>query len=161
MPSPAAAFKVARDAALKASAALATAAGGLARVFTDPPTNLKPPYVLTGEDQVLLESSVDCGDEAELFSTIHLWSRTEPRDGGLQARQMGAAIIDVMLGELVVSGWDVDLAELVDERYVTDPDGSTHGVLTLRHMLTLQAETAEPAPAGSPIGLLFLLTRAA
>jgi hypothetical protein len=135
MPSPAAPFKTARQAALAASSALATAMGGAARVFDRRPTNLKPPYVLTGQDQILLDPNGDCPAEAEVYSTIHLWTLREGDDGD-QARAIGAAIVDVMLGALSVDGWEVDLAELVDEQYLTDPDGSTHGIVTVHHDLT-------------------------
>lgn len=134
---PAAPFAQARHAALEGSAALAAAVGAAPQLFTEVQANATPPYVVEGEDQILLEKDA-CADEAEVYATVHIWSLTEPLDRGAQARAMGGAVVGAMLA-LSVTGWDVDLAELQSERYFTDPDQSTHGVLTFHYLLTKQA----------------------
>jgi hypothetical protein len=137
MPSPAGPYKVAQEAALRGSAALETAMVGRLVIYTEVPTNAPLPYVVLGNDQVLQEPG--CATEAEVISTIGFWSRTDPRDKGVQARAMGSAMIDALNVQLVVDGWDVDEWEVREERYSTDPDQSTHGVLVIRHLLTSQA----------------------
>lgn len=136
MPSPADPFKIAQEAALRASAALATAMGGTVRIYTEVPTNAPLPYVVLGDDQVLLDTSSDCADEAEIFSTVGLWARKTPPDKGAQARAMGSAVVDALNIELTITGWTVDLAESQSESYSTDPDQSTKGVLVFRYLLT-------------------------
>lgn len=139
MNSPAGPWKVAYEAVLRASAALRTAMDlPQARIYTDVPEKAKLPYVVIGDDQVIPESGEGCADEAEIFTTINLWSRTAPPDKGVQARAMGAAVIAALATDLAVAGWDVDVWEVQSERYSTDPDQSTHGVIVFRHLLTEQ-----------------------
>lgn len=137
MPSPAAAFRISEEAALRASAALA-AAMGVVRLYTEVPANAPLPYAVIGQHQVLLEVIEDCADEAEVFATIAIWSRPTTPDHGAQARAMGAAIIAALNAQLTITGWDVDLWEMQSERYSTDPDQSTRGVIELRYLLTQQ-----------------------
>lgn len=137
-PTPAAPFHAAQDAALRGSTALATAMGtGGKGILTDPPANVVPPYVVLGQTQILLQND-DCAAEAEVFATVNLWSRTNPLDKGAQARAMGAASVDALNVELAVPGWDCIVWELTSERYVTDPDQSTHGILEFHYLLTKQ-----------------------
>lgn len=140
MHSPAGPFKVSQEAALRASSGLAQAmtagdSGAVSRIYTEVPTNAPTPYVVIGDDQVLIFVS-DCGSEAEIFSTVHLWSRTNPLDKGVQARAIGSEIIGVLNAALVLTGWVIDEWEMTSERYVTDPDGSTHGIIEFRYQLT-------------------------
>jgi|AAFX01.1.fsa_nt_gi hypothetical protein len=135
MPSPAGPFHTAQESALKASSGLIAAAAGPLRVLTEPPTNAMPPYVVIGNTQVLIEAG-DCGDEAEIFATVDVWSRTEPLDKGAQARAMGGEIIDALNLALSIDGWTTVLWEMTSERYVTDPDQSTHGTIEFRYLLT-------------------------
>lgn len=136
MPSPAGPYKTAQEAALRASSALATAMGTV-RIYTEVPADAKLPYIVLGNDQVLLENA-DCAMEAEVTSTVTAWSRTAPLDKGAQARAIGAAIIDALNLELTVPGWDVDEWEVQSEQYLTDPDQSTKLVLVVRHLLLEQ-----------------------
>lgn len=138
MRSPAAAFDTAEEAALRASADLVQAMGlTQARIYTEVPANAPTPYVVRGSHQVLIDDH-DCAAEAEIFSTVTLWARTSPLDGGARARAMGAEIIAALLVKLTVAGWAVDEVELVSERYSTDPDQSTKGVIEIRYLLTEQ-----------------------
>lgn len=138
MPSPAQPFKTAQEVALRASAALASAMGGSVRIYTEVPPNAPLPYVVIGNDDIQQEPPGDCATEAEVTSTIGVWSRTSPLDKGAQARAIGAAIIDALNAQLTVTGWDVDLWELQSEQYSTDPDQSTKGVLVFHYLLTEQ-----------------------
>lgn len=137
MASPAGPYKLAQEAALRASTALATAMGGAVRVYTEVPTGATLPYVVLGNDQILLEND-DCAAEAEVISTLGLWSRKAPLDKGAQARAIGSAIIDALNLQLTVTGWTVDEWEVQSEQYSTDPDQSTKGTVTLRYLLTEQ-----------------------
>lgn len=139
MPSPATAFKAAQEAALRGSADLKTAMGlATARIYTEAPTNAPVPYVVIGLDQVLIEQNEGCADEAEIFATVSWWSRVSPLDKGAQARAMGEAIVDALNLQLTITGWTVDVWELQQERYVTDPDQSTHGLAEFHYQLTAQ-----------------------
>lgn len=137
MGSPAGPFKTALEAALRGSAALATAAGGTLRIYTERPVNAALPYIVIGDDQVQLEN-VECADEAEVFPTVHIWSRKTPLDKGAQARAMGSAVIDALNTQLTVAGWDVTLWGVESETYITDPDQSSHGIINFRHLLLEQ-----------------------
>jgi hypothetical protein len=140
MPSPAEAFHAAQDQALRGSPALVAAMGvGGKGIVTEVSTNQPVPYVIFGQNQIILQENEGCGFMAELFATVSWWSRKSPLDKGAQARAMGAAIIDALNTELAVAGWDVDLWELQHERYVTDPDQSTHGMADFRYLLTEQS----------------------
>lgn len=141
MASPAGPYKLAQEAALRASSALATAMGGSVRIYTEipaqPPGGLPLPYLVLGNDQILLENA-DCAAEAEVVSTVTAWSRTAPLDKGAQARAIGSAIIDALNTQLTVAGWDVDEWEIQSEQYLTDPDQSTKLVLVVKHLLLEQ-----------------------
>jgi hypothetical protein len=140
MPSPAAAFHAAEEAALRGSAALQQAMGAPAepRIYVEVPAGVSLPYVVRGQHQVLIEND-DCAAEAEVFATVTLWSRKKGAlDQGVQARAMGAAIVDVLNVQLTLDGWDVDEWELQSETYSTDPDQSTKGVLVFHYLLTKQ-----------------------
>jgi hypothetical protein len=138
MTSPAGPFKVAQEAALRASAALATAMGGTVRLYTEVPANAPLPYIVIGQDDVSLEPAGDCATEAEITSTLTLWSRTSPLDKGVQARAIGSAVIGALNAELTITGWDVDLWELQGESYSTNADQSARGVVVLHYLLTEQ-----------------------
>lgn len=135
MGSPAQPFKVAQEAALRASSDLTTAMGGKVRIYTEVPPNAPLPYIVIGGDQIILENDV-CADEAEIFSTVNLWSRTNPLDHGVQARAIGSEVITALNQQLNLSGWTVDEWTVQSERYVTDPDGSSHGIITFQYLIT-------------------------
>lgn len=137
MPSPAAPFKTAQEAALRTSNAVQTAMDGTTRLYTEVPADAILPYGVLGNDQVLLDTS-GCAGEAEIFSTVTIWSRKKTLDKGAQARAIGAAVIDALNLQLTVTGWIVDDWELQSEHYVTDPDQSTKGVLVFHYLLTEQ-----------------------
>lgn len=108
-------------------------------ILTEAATNQAVPYVVFGQNQIILDQFEGCGYTAEIFATVHWWSRTSPLDKGAQARAMGSAIIDALNLELAMTGWTVDLWELQQERYVTDPDQSSHGMADFHYLLTQQS----------------------
>jgi hypothetical protein len=138
MPSPAGPYKTAQEAALRASADLQAAMGGSVRIYTEVPAGAVLPYIVLGNDQIILETSPGCADEAEVVSTVTWWSRLSTLDKGVQARAMGSAIVDALNMELTVAGWDVVEWQSQSEHYLTDPDQSTKGIAVIRHLLTEQ-----------------------
>lgn len=134
--SPAAAFHATQEAALRGSAWLKSAMSlATARIYTVVPANATMPYVVLGEDQVFSFDN-GCGSEGEIFATVNWWSKPSPPDSGSQARAMGAAIIGVLDTALALVGHTVDVHEVDDETYVTDPDGSTHGRAVFHYLTT-------------------------
>lgn len=139
MPDVAWPFKAAQEAALRGSAALQAAVGQpRPKVDTEPPANNKAPYVIIGNDTITPIRHEGCADEAEVTSEINWWSLPDPPDRGAQARAMGAAITGALGEAFAVEGWDVDEWEVETLRYVTDPDGSTHGTAVMTYQLTEQ-----------------------
>ncbi len=121
---------------MRASSDLTAAMGTSGRgILTEVPPNQLPPYVLLGEVQGLHEND-PCAAEAEIFATVHFWSRVSPPDKGGQATAMGAAISAALNAQLSLTDWTVDEWEQTDERYSTDPDQSTHGILIFHYLLT-------------------------
>lgn len=140
MSSPAGPFKTAQESALRGSTALAAAMDTGGKGILDAvPANQEPPYVVLGQDQILLENGEGCADEAEVFSTVQWWSRPATPDKQAQARAMGAAIGAALNAALTIAGWDTVLWELLSETYGTDPDQSTHGRAEFRYLLTEQS----------------------
>jgi len=126
-------FAVAQAAALRGSGALATAMG-LAQVlaYEIAPTNAAMPYVLIGDDQVI-DDGDDCQDGSEIFSTVHLWSRPNP-PSRVQARRMEAVVRSLLAADLAIAGHETILAEYQDSRFLPDPGGATHVVMTFRYL---------------------------
>lgn len=136
MGSPAGAFRSAVDALLTSSPGALSGIVDVVRVYVEVPANATLPYVLIGNDQVILTQNDGCADEAEIFSTVQWWSRTSPRDKGVQCRQMGSALVDALATDLTVSGWEVVEWECQSEEYSTDPDQSSRGRAVFRYLLT-------------------------
>lgn len=131
------AFTEAQYAALKASEALAEAMGLTEpRVYRVLPTGAKVPYVVVGEDQ-LIDDSLECeGNEvegAEIFSTVHVWTKPDPPEA-LSPREI-AAVVRKVLKTITIPGYRVMESEFEDVRYLTDPDQSTHAVISHRYVV--------------------------
>lgn len=126
-------FAVAQEAVLRGSAALATAMGlAKVRVYEVAPTNAPKPYVKIGDDQIV-DDSDECQDGSEIFSTIHIWSQPEPPSTS-QARRMSAVVRGLLNADLGIAGHETILAEHQDTRFLTDPGGATHVVMTFRYL---------------------------
>ena len=132
---PAAAFHTAQDAALRGSAELAALfPGGLVRVYSVVPQNAPLPMIRIGDDQ-LLEDSDECVSASEIFATVHVWTRPEPPDVQL-GRQIAGVVRAVLGTELALVGHDTVLGEFTNALHLTDPDGSSHAVLSFRYLTT-------------------------
>ena len=136
MSDPAAAFHTAQEAILRGSTALATAMGlAQPRIYTGPvPANAPLPYIVLGDDQTL-DDSDECQDGSEIFSTIHVWSKPNPPQAQ-QAREIAAVIRSLLNAPLTITGHTVVLFSFEDARFLTDPDSSTHAVITFRYSTT-------------------------
>jgi hypothetical protein len=140
MSSPASAFNAAEEAALRASTALRTAMGGAIRIYHEVPTNAPLPYVVLGQHEIdpVLDGDDSCGEAWAVVSTVNWWAAlTGSVKGSETARAMGAAIYQALRPGLTVAGFATVLTAVeTPERYSTDADLSTHGLLALRHELT-------------------------
>jgi hypothetical protein len=128
------ALHVAIKSALEGSADLATALGGAVRVFSTAPTNARPPYLVIGDDTIEGDDD-ECGEASEITALVNAWVKPNPPNA-TQIRQVGAAIRTALGADLAIDGFD----QLVDRpfenaRYVTDPDGSSHVIVTVRFNL--------------------------
>jgi hypothetical protein len=134
------AFSVGQEAMLRSSTALRAAMGlDKARIYNGPvPANAVLPYVVLGEDQILGDD-IECAESAEIHSTVHVWSRPEPPTAA-EAKRIGDTLIGLLKRPLVVGGYVVDEWQLESARYNTDPDGSTHGWLSFRYLITSTAD---------------------
>lgn len=132
---PGEAFHTAQDAALRGSAALAALwPGGVARIYSVVPQNAPLPYILTGGDQII-EESTECGSGSEINALVHIWTRPDPPDVQL-GRKMAGAVRDALAPDLAIAGFDTVLALFVETRHLTDPDGSSHAVMAFRYSVT-------------------------
>lgn len=134
MSDPASALLTTLEATLRGSAALATAMGGSVRLYAGPiPTNAPLPYVAIGDDQVI-DDSDECQDGSEIFAKVHAWSRPEP-PSATQARSIAAAVRAALKAPIALEGFETVEWAFVDALHLTDPDGSTHVVLTFRYLV--------------------------
>jgi hypothetical protein len=131
---PGAAFNVAQDAALRASPDLVALFNGAPRIFGVVPQNAPLPYVRIGDDQII-EDGIECLGGSEIISLVHVWSRPDP-PGVILGRQIAGVIRAVLYADLGIAGHDTILWEFEDTRHLTDPDGSSHAVLTFRYLTT-------------------------
>jgi hypothetical protein len=139
MPDPAAAFHTAQDAALRSSVELGNLFPDLrARIYGTVPQNAPLPFIRIGDDQII-QDDTDCASGSELYAVVHIWTRPDPPSVQL-ARQMAGVIRDVLSDDdFAIADFDVIFALLVDTRHLTDPDGSTHAVMTFHYALTATA----------------------
>jgi len=142
MADPAAAFHAAEDAALRGSAALAALfPGGVVRVYSTVPQNAPLPFIRIGDDQII-EDSDECASGSEIFATVHVWTKPDPPSVQL-GRQIAGVIRETLAPDLAIAGFDTVLARFQDTRLLTDPDGSSHAVLTFHYFTTaIETETS-------------------
>jgi hypothetical protein len=139
MSSPAQPFRAAQEAALRASSALAQAMGGQIRIYAEVPQSAPLPYVVIGQDEID-DLSEDCGEVHSIVSTVQWWAKlTGAVKGADTVRAMGAAIVGALKTDLAITGHDVVLAIMeIPERYATDPDQSSRGLVAFRYETTAQ-----------------------
>ena len=134
MADPAAAFHAAQDAALRASVDLAALfPGGQPRIYSVVPQNAPLPFLRIGDDQIL-EDSTECVSGSEIYALVHVWTKPDPP--GVQLGRVIAGLVRDILTDIEIAGFDTVLALFVDTRHLTDPDGSSHAVLTFHYSTT-------------------------
>lgn len=141
MSSPALPFKVAEEAALRASAALKVAMGlATVRLYTEVPKNALLPYGVIGQHEID-DLSEDCGGAHSIVSTIQWWTKdVGATKGSVAVRQQGAAIIAALFVELAITGHATTMVEMEEpESYGTDPDQSSRGRVVFRYETTALA----------------------
>jgi len=132
---PGAAFHTAQDTTLRGSATLAGLfPNGTARIYGVVPQNAPLPFLRIGDDQII-EDSDECASSSEIIAQVHVWTRPEPPDVQL-GRQIAGTVRELLAPTLDIAGFDTVLALFVDTRHLTDPDGSSHAVLTFRYLVT-------------------------
>lgn len=140
MADPAVAFHAAQDAALRGSLQIAALfPGRLVRLYSVVPQNAPLPFIRIGDDQII-EDSDECSSGSEIFSAVHVWTMPDPPSVSL-GRQIAGLIRETLAPVLVIEGFDTILARFVDTRLATDPDGSSHAILSFHYFTTAQTET--------------------
>lgn len=107
------------------------------RVYDNPPGAKKRryPYVTIGDEQAL-DDGTSCGDGWEVFSDIHVWSRSATKSK-LEAKDIAAAVVGRLTADsFAVPGFTVT-SQMQTVRTMRDADGITeHAAATIRHLLT-------------------------
>lgn len=130
-------------AALVASADVTAAlTGGFHDV---PPQDVNFPYGTLGEMQVISDVADCFEDSAEIYVTLHTWSRPSSRPAGVtgplgtvEAKAINHTISRALHNANlnVGDGWTLVEFTFRDSRTFTDADGVTvHGVLTFRALM--------------------------
>jgi hypothetical protein len=120
-------------AALGADAAVSNLVG--ARLYDLAPDDVAFPFVALGEIQVVDDGTACFEDAAEIYVTVHVWSRAVGRP---EAHRIAGAVRNALHLTDLDLGADLDLVEIRhrDTRVFTDADGRTaHGVMTFRAMV--------------------------
>lgn len=137
MSDPAAPLQKAQFAALSGDAILATLMGGTSRVFDVVGPATVFPYVTIGDDQVLDRGFACEPDIFEVFSTVHVWSRSTTV-GRVEAKNIAARVRDVLRTLSAVDGFVVTMATHERSDHLRDPDQLTsHSIVTVRYLLTV------------------------
>jgi hypothetical protein len=140
MADPAAAFHDAQEAALRASDELAALfPNDVVRIYSVVPENAPLPFVRIGDDQVI-EDSDECVSASELYAVVHVWTKPDP-PGLILGRLIAGVIRETLAPDLDVAsfdvvGFDTVFALFENTRLLTDPDGTSHAVLTFHYALT-------------------------
>lgn len=100
------------------------------RVYDEVPPNAIFPCTSFGDFQVIPESG-DCLQGAQVFMTLHTWSRPEEKVGSTENKKLGRAIVAALDdADLTTPDVRVNSCLLETLNYLADPDGKTsHGVL--------------------------------
>lgn len=104
-----------------------------AGVYDAVPRDAAFPYVVLGDDQTIA-AHAECVDGAEVYSTIHIYSRLP---GRAQAKQLAGAVVEALDGAELFLGPSLTAeTRHHDSRFMTDVDGLTaHGVVTFRSLV--------------------------
>jgi hypothetical protein len=133
MSDPSAPLQKAIVAALRASSDLATLMRGSVQIFDRIPDAPKFPYLHMAGLQVLDDGNSCEVWGAEVFLTLHIWSR---EFGKVEAERIGDLIGPLLAVPLSVEGWVCINGTREDANYFFDGDGVTaRGVLTFRYLV--------------------------
>lgn len=141
--SAAAALLAGQKAALEASAGLAQAfgvpAGAKPRVFDAPPADAalprgKPGYVVIGDGDDEADESDECQEAWEIVSNVGVWLRPDP-PGASAIRDAAAAVKAALFGAVALDGYVVREWSDHRARFVTDPDGSSHAIISITYLV--------------------------
>jgi hypothetical protein len=124
---PGVAFHTAQEAALRASAELQS-------VYSVVPTNQLFPFIRIGDDQIL-DDSDECQDGSEIIARVHVFASPEPPQAQ-QVRTIASAIRAALRADLGIVDHETILYEFVDTQHLSEPDGTSHAVLTFRYLTT-------------------------
>ncbi len=105
------------------------------RVYDRVPEGREFPYITIGDEQVLDDGNV-CEDGWEVFSDVHVWSRSSA-GSKVEAKDLAALVVERLVTTApTVFGFIVVISALESSRTLRDPDGMTeHAVITVRHVL--------------------------
>lgn len=138
MNDPALALQNAVEAALRGSAALASAMGGVVRVYpVAAPDNGVFPHLTIGEDQIN-DDETECLASSEAFTTVHVWSRVEDdvTASRAEAKRIAGIVRGLISRDIEVEGFVVVERQFQTARHLTDPDKRTaHSVVEHRLLL--------------------------
>jgi hypothetical protein len=113
--------------ALKAPTAIC---GG--RIYDKVPAEPVFPYITLGDEQALDDGN-SCEDGWEVFSDIHIWSRSQSFG---EAKGLVASVVPRVVTTLTITGFTNVISSLESSRSFRDPDGLTsHAIVTVRHVL--------------------------
>lgn len=142
MSDPSIAVQNAIEAALRASAAVASAfAPSNVRLYTMLPS-MEPvfPHILIGDDQVIGDDT-ECASSSEVAVNVHVYAREDtPANSRLKAKAIAGAVRTALTRELSLDGHVCDDWIYDDTQHLTDPDRLTaHSVVRLTYWTTATA----------------------
>lgn len=121
---------------------LAGLMGGTARIYDIVPPDAyasEMAYITIGEDQILDNGNSCEADIFEVFSTLHIWSRST-KVGRIEAKKIAERARDILKALPAVPGFQLDGAHLERLDHLRDPDGVTaHSILVMRYLLATTA----------------------
>lgn len=137
MSDPSAPLQKAHYEALTADATLAVLMGGTVRVFDIVGPGTVFPYITIGDDQAIDAGSLCEPDIFEVFSTLHVWSRSTVV-GRVEAKRIAERIREILKTFSGVTGFTVTVIDPQNINHLRDPDGLTsHSIVTMRYVLTI------------------------
>lgn len=103
------------------------------RIFDEVPPGSLFPYITISDAQVLDDGNTCESEMFEIFTDIHVWSRTV---GLMEAKRISGLVRTALMALEAVTDWLVVVVEFRGARHGFDPDGLTaHSVVTFRFLL--------------------------
>jgi len=124
--------------ALKGDDVLASLMGGSVRAYDRVPDEAEFPYLHIGDDQTV-DNSTSCGFAAEVFSRVHIWSRTP---GRVEAKKIGARVRQLLNIRHVLQDHTISVSAFLSADYQkTEIDLETHGIIQFRYLIWPKSST--------------------